>query len=135
MGSLLYISRHTRPDIMFAVNFLCQFCAKPFNIHWNAAKRILCYLYSTKEHFLRIGPSNNEGIKCYSDATWANCKETGLSRTGGVFFYNGSLVIAHSHLSYSALCISVQAIKAPNLKLHNLVVNLTINQVSRPPIS
>jgi len=52
---------------------------------------------------------NHEGIKCYSDATWADCTETRRSRSGGVLFYNGTLISAHSHTQRSVSLSSTQA--------------------------
>ena len=40
VGSLLYLSLATRPDITFAVNNVAKFCAKPRKQHWTAVKRI-----------------------------------------------------------------------------------------------
>lgn len=40
VGSLQYLS-FTRPDIMFAVNKVCQFIQQPTITHWTAVKRIL----------------------------------------------------------------------------------------------
>ena len=44
VGSLLYLSTKTRPDIAFAVGNVARFCSQPNNEHWKAVKRILCYL-------------------------------------------------------------------------------------------
>ena len=41
--SLNYLTT-TRPDISYAVNILSQFMAKPNDIHWKAAKKVLRYL-------------------------------------------------------------------------------------------
>eukprot|EP00921_Rhytidocystis_pertsovi_P024562 GHVQ01039472.1.p1 GENE.GHVQ01039472.1~~GHVQ01039472.1.p1 ORF type:complete len:151 (-),score=9.13 GHVQ01039472.1:172-624(-) len=44
IGSLLYLSVTSRPDICFIVNSLSRFVTDPSEIHWNAAKRLLRYL-------------------------------------------------------------------------------------------
>ena len=44
VGSLLYVSTKTRPDIAYAVSSITCFCAKPSKEHWTAVKRILRYL-------------------------------------------------------------------------------------------
>ena len=41
--SLLFIARYTRPDISFAVTLLCRFLTNYTEVHWKAAKRVLCY--------------------------------------------------------------------------------------------
>ena len=121
IGNLLYIARQTRPEITFAVNLLSKYVTKPAPKHWKAAKRILIYLKTTKDYSLRIGPQNKDGLKVYSDATWADDELNRLSRTGGVILYNGSLLNAYSHqqriialsscqAEYQALASSVQEI-------------------------
>ena len=44
VGSLLYLSSRTRPDVAFAVNNVARFCSEPTTQHWNAVKRIFWYL-------------------------------------------------------------------------------------------
>ena len=43
IGSLMYASVSTRPDITFAVSTLSQFLDNPGDIHWEAVKRVLFY--------------------------------------------------------------------------------------------
>ncbi|GBN73731.1 hypothetical protein AVEN_50437-1 [Araneus ventricosus] len=43
VGSLLYATQATRPDIGFAANLVCQFCNNPSRTHWTAVKRIKSY--------------------------------------------------------------------------------------------
>ncbi|GJZ73000.1 putative RNA-directed DNA polymerase [Tanacetum coccineum] len=49
VGSLQYVTL-SRPDIVFAVNKVCQFMHAPTENHWSAVKRILHYLHGTVEH-------------------------------------------------------------------------------------
>ena len=44
VGSLLYISTKTRPDIAYAVGRVARYTARPTKEHWTAVKRILRYL-------------------------------------------------------------------------------------------
>ena len=44
LGSLQYLSNVSRPDIIFAVNYLVQFDSKLSSTHFEALKRILFYL-------------------------------------------------------------------------------------------
>jgi len=46
VGSLLYLSQITRPDITFAVNLVSRYLEKPQKVHWNTLKRIFRYLKS-----------------------------------------------------------------------------------------
>ena len=43
-GSLLFLAKQTRPDILFGVNVLSRFMAKPIKALMNAVKTILRYL-------------------------------------------------------------------------------------------
>ena len=47
VGSLLFIGRQTRPDILHIVNQLSRFLDKPNESHWKAAKQVLRYLKRT----------------------------------------------------------------------------------------
>lgn len=82
MGSLQYLS-FTRPDLAFAVSKVCQFMHSPTDVHWQAVKRILCYLCGTVHYglFLRSSPSTQ--ILAYSDADWAGCPDD--RRSTGTF--------------------------------------------------
>ncbi|KAL3500134.1 hypothetical protein ACH5RR_039227 [Cinchona calisaya] len=51
IGSLQYLS-FTWPDISYAVNKLAQFMHQPFKVHWQALKRLLCYLKGTTAELL-----------------------------------------------------------------------------------
>ena len=45
IGSLLWLSLGTRPDITYAVSQVAKFSANPGLEHWKAMKRILRYLH------------------------------------------------------------------------------------------
>ena len=47
-GSMLYIAKQTRPDIVWIVSVLSLFMDKPANSLWLAGKRVLRYLQTTK---------------------------------------------------------------------------------------
>ena len=54
VGSLLYASMATRPDIAQAVGVVSRFNSKPSKVHLTAVKRILRYLKSTVDLALRV---------------------------------------------------------------------------------
>ena len=43
IGSLLYLGKQTRPDILNTVNILSRFQEPPGRDHWNAGKHLLRY--------------------------------------------------------------------------------------------
>ena len=47
IGSLMFLSTVSRPDIVYAVNFLTRFLDSFTRSHWEAAKRILKYIKGT----------------------------------------------------------------------------------------
>ena len=49
VGSLLYLSTKTRPDIAYAVGNVSKFCSNPNNKHWTAVKRIFRNLKGTTD--------------------------------------------------------------------------------------
>ncbi|KAF5470759.1 hypothetical protein F2P56_011250 [Juglans regia] len=93
VGSLQYLA-FTRPDLSFAVNKVCQFMHCPRVPHWQAVKRILCYLRLTTNFGLHFSPSSSPPkLTAFSDADWAGCPDDGKS-TGGFCVYFGSHMIS-----------------------------------------
>ena len=52
IGSLLYLSTKTRPDIAYAVSNVARFCSKPTMEHWKSIKHIMRYLNGTRNYGL-----------------------------------------------------------------------------------
>ena len=95
IGALLYIARMTRPDVLFAVSVLSKHLVNPQIKHWNAAKRVLTYLYHTKDEYLVLGANNIEEattLQCYTDSTWGDDINNRRSRSGGVMFMANCLI-------------------------------------------
>ncbi|SDA01652.1 BZ3501_MvSof-1269-A2-R1_Chr8-2g09783 [Microbotryum saponariae] len=94
IGSLLYISLGTRPDIAFAVSYLARFANNPGRRHWIAVKHILRYLRATyrDELVYACGETRITGVVGYSDANWGACVDTSVSTMGYVFYIAGSAV-------------------------------------------
>ena len=67
VGSLMYTSLGTRLDITYAVQTVSRFPKNPGEAHWEAVKRIFCYLKGTKEFWLTYGGPQKE-LKGYADA-------------------------------------------------------------------
>ena len=71
VGSLLYLSTKTRPDIAYAyaVGNVARFSSKPIKTHWIAVKRIMRYLDGTPDFGLLY--LANDNIAGFSGADWA----------------------------------------------------------------
>jgi histone deacetylase 1/2 len=91
VGGLQYLT-HTRPDLSFAVNKVCQFLSQPTDVHWEAVKRILRYVKGTLDMGLRIRKSSSTGISIYTDADWAGCIDDRRSTSGYAIFVGPNLV-------------------------------------------
>jgi hypothetical protein len=83
IGSLLWLSQCTQPDIAFVVNCLSQFLRNPSNAHWLAAIRVLQYVISTKNLRLQLG--GDLSVTGYSDSDWAEYWEDRRSTSGYVY--------------------------------------------------
>lgn len=92
IGSLLYATLGTRPDIDFAVTRLSKYNANPNESHYNLAKYILRYLQGTKDYRLRYFGASNDGLLAYSDSDWADDRDDRHSTSGFVFLMAGGAV-------------------------------------------
>jgi len=73
IGSLLFASISTRPDIAFAVARLSRHNQRPGPKHHEAADRVIKYLYRTRHHCIRYGhQSTATSLICASDASFAD---------------------------------------------------------------
>lgn len=131
IGSLMYLSILTRPDISFCVSYLSQFNNCNSEIHWKHAKRVLKYLSYTKSFGLMY-VKNDSDIVGFVDADWASDTVDRRSYTGFCFIYSGCIVsheckkqqtvaLSSTEAEYMAICeASKEAIFLKNL-LHELV--------------
>ncbi|XP_024081556.1 uncharacterized protein LOC106664782 [Cimex lectularius] len=92
IGSLLYVSQISRPDIAFAVNSLSQFNNNPLKCHWQAVKRVIRYLKGTSDLKLEFSKNENSNLLCFSDADWGNKNNDRHSVSGSSFKYMGGLI-------------------------------------------
>lgn len=95
IGSLLYIARNTRPDILYVITKLAQFVNNARKLHWNAAKRVMRYLNGTKEmalHYEYLDEVDKCNFRFYSDSDWANGPIDRKSVAGMAVFLGKSLI-------------------------------------------
>ncbi|GBE89190.1 hypothetical protein SCP_1502130 [Sparassis crispa] len=67
VGSLMYASLGTRPDITYAVSSLSRFSDNPGKAHWEAVKRVFRHLSGTKDLKLTYGAQELDLVG-YTDA-------------------------------------------------------------------
>lgn len=116
IGSLLYLSTKTRPDIAFAVGNVARFSKQPSIQHWKAVKRIFRYLRGTTNYGLFYNKDANESILGYSDADWAGDIIDRRSTTGYVFTLSGAAV---SWKSKKQACVALSTAEAEYMALSN----------------
>ena len=75
VGSLIYLSVVTRPDIAYAVSRVGQAMANPTNADWNAAQRVIKYVKSCPS----LGPTYRSGTSSeligFVDSDWGGDTE------------------------------------------------------------
>ena len=85
VGSLMYVSMATRPDITFATNKLSQFNSNPGLAHWTALQRVLQYLKQTCDYSLTLRGTQKAILVGYTDSDFAGCTNTRHSTSGYLF--------------------------------------------------
>ncbi|CAL9239925.1 unnamed protein product [Arabidopsis halleri] len=93
-GKLQYLTL-TRPDIQFAVNFVCQKMHTPSEDDFNLLKRIIRYIKGTLSLGINFSNSTDSVLRAYSDSDWSGCKDTSRS-TGGFCTFLGENIISWS---------------------------------------
>jgi hypothetical protein len=72
IGHALWPVMISRPDAAYQIGVLAQFIQNPGKSHWNALKRVMTYLNTTKDLWLRLGGKGNRRPVVYTDADWAS---------------------------------------------------------------
>ena len=91
-GSLMYLMLGTRPDLAYAVSALCRYNASPQTLHRSQALRCLRYAMTTRNLCLVLG-GTDDPLVGYSDAAFNDCRDTGRSTGGYLFFVCGGLIV------------------------------------------
>ena len=89
IGSLLYIGRISRPDVLFPVVQLSQFREEPKIPHLRKLYRIMIYLANTKEKTMMIHPAGD--LQVYTDSSF-NTNHDSRNFNGTVVLFGRSIV-------------------------------------------
>lgn len=89
IGSLLYLSCKTKPDLNYAINIQSRHTENPNNKNLIAVKRIFRYINGTKSKGIHFKSQENEELTAFCDSDFAGDEDTRRSHTGFVIFYNG----------------------------------------------
>ena len=106
IGSLMYLSVCTRPDISQAVGALARYMAAPTVAHWQAAKGVLRYIAGTASYGITYGGDN---LEAYCDADYAGDLDTRRSTTGYVFNLGGGAISWSSRLQPTVAASTTEA--------------------------
>jgi rRNA-processing protein FCF1 len=94
--SIFYVSRHSRPETLFAISYLAQFSNNPDRSHWDKAIIILRYLYRTINYKLIHRCDDESYLNAYIDASYA-IHHDAKSHAGSVMFDGKNLIDASSN--------------------------------------
>jgi histone deacetylase 1/2 len=108
IGSLLYISRNTRPDLSFLVGLLGRFASNPDSSHVDALTYASRYLKSTLKHCIKFEKSDLTLIG-YSDADWASDLNDRRSTTGYCIYLGKNLISWSSRKQKSVALSTMEA--------------------------
>jgi hypothetical protein len=91
VGALQYLP-HTRPDLSYAINKVCQYLKATTTIHWTTVKRILQYIKGTISVGIKIRKSSSCLLSAFSDVDWAGCLDDRKSTGGFTLFFGSNLI-------------------------------------------
>ena len=114
VGSLLYLSMRTRPDIKFAVSLSARFCSKPTSQHLTVVKRIFRYLRGTTHYGLLFNRNGSKAIIGYSDIDWGGDTFDYNSTTGYLFQIGGTDITWQSK---KQSCVALSTVEAEYVAL------------------
>mmetsp|Transcript_25531 Transcript_25531/g.30985 ORF Transcript_25531/g.30985 Transcript_25531/m.30985 type:complete len:1362 (+) Transcript_25531:1568-5653(+) len=133
IGSLWWIARVSRPDVMYAVMYLSRFSNAYGSIHYKHLLRVLKYLITTREYTLDFRKHCPEtaplrvccysdaerfpdepmltgaSLESYSDSDWAGDKTDRRSVSGSIVYLFGNPVTWSSHRQTTVALSSAEA--------------------------
>ncbi|CAI7805345.1 unnamed protein product [Closterium sp. NIES-53] len=111
VGCLMYLMTCTRLDLAYPLSILARYVAPGRHRpeHWEAAKRVLCYLCSTSGMGLVLGGRGPVVLTGHADASWVDDLATQRSSQGYTFSLGSGSVSWWSTCSSSVLSSSCEA--------------------------
>jgi hypothetical protein len=114
VGSLLYLVKHSRPDISNVVRELAKCMGAATPAAFKELKRVIKFVLDTKDYGLRIEPTTKAKtddweLVLYSDSDWAGDKENRHSVTGYIMFLLGVPILWKSKLQRTVALSSSEA--------------------------
>ncbi len=93
IGAVLYLSRNTRPDICYAVNYLSRFQNETTSEIMSYVKRIFRYLRGSLDFGLVYRSNGERAVTCFVDASFITASDDQYQSTSGMLLYTfGDLI-------------------------------------------
>ena len=92
VGTLLYLTKHSRPDICNPVRELSKTMDAPAPVHLKEMYKVIRFVLSTKDYGLKFELRKDMkmwALKALSDSDFANDKETRISVFGYIIYFCG----------------------------------------------
>jgi transposase InsO family protein len=112
VGMLLYLVKHSRPDISNATRELSKVGDGATEAHWKQLLRAIKYTISTKNKALKMQPKMKKNmfyLEGISDSSFGEDKDTRISVYGYVVYFCGAPVATKSKLGRSVTLSSTEA--------------------------
>ncbi|GAA5935076.1 hypothetical protein JCM1841_000792 [Sporobolomyces salmonicolor] len=111
VGSLMYATSGTRPDLAHSVGVLGRFSSRPSAAHWAAVVRVCQYIKVSLDIGLFYSPSDSPigGFNAYSDSDWGACPTTSRSTMGFAFILASGAISWSSRLQPRVTALSTEA--------------------------
>ena len=109
---LLYLIKHSRPDISNAVRELSKVSDGATLAHWKALTRAIKYTVDTKDYALKMKPKKKEDgfyLEGMSDSDYAGDKNTRISGYAYILYLCDALIFWKSKLGKSVTLSSMEA--------------------------
>ena len=125
VGMLLYLVKHSRPDIANAVRELSKSMDGATLAGLKELKRVIKYVIDTEEYGLKIEPKQDDvkwSLVAYTDSDWAGDKESRISISGYILYFAGvpiawrskaqkNITLSSSEAEYVALSDCVKDVR------------------------
>lgn len=94
IGSLIYITIYTRPDLIYSINYLARFMSNPSIEHYTYLNKVWSYLNKTRNLGLDLTIKQSKSLinlVGYSDSDWGGDLDSRKSTTGNIFVLDNNI--------------------------------------------